>query len=295
MAKSGKFPSDLLLVIGLVVLTNIFVLVPPLSESFMRTAVGLPMILFLPGYALIAALFPEKSDLEGIERAALSFGLSIATVPLIGLGLNYTPWGIRLIPILLSLSAFTLAMCGVAYYRRRQLPENRRFEVSFKATTLAQKAEILEKPQTKVDKILTVILIFSILASIMTLRYVIINPREGEHFTEFYILGPEGMAENYPITYMPGESGTVIVGIINHEYRTVNYTLDVRIENKSLALPENLKNIRLGHNMTWEEPVTITPPFEGTDMKLKFLLYNDTEKSVPYRNLHLWINVSEEV
>ncbi len=293
MAESRKFPSDLFLVIGLVVLTDIFVLVPPLSESFIRTALGLPIVLFLPGYALIAALFPSKEDLDGIERAALSFGLSIAVVPLIGLGLNYTSWGIRLIPVLVSISAFTLAMCGVAYYRRRQLPEDKRFEVPFKASALALKAEILEKPETKVDKILTVILIFSILISVGTLIYVIVTPKEGEHFTEFYILGPEGMADNYPTIYTPGDSGTVIVGVVNHEYRTVNYTMDIRLENVSQPLPENLKQIRLGHNMTWEEPVTITPTFEGTDMKLEFLLYNDTGKSMPYRDLHLWINVSE--
>jgi len=67
------------------------------------------MVLFLPGYALIAALFPSKNDLDGIERLALSFGLSIAVVPLIGLGLNFTPFGIRLVPIIVSLSVFTLA------------------------------------------------------------------------------------------------------------------------------------------------------------------------------------------
>ena len=29
--------------------------------------------------------------------------------------------------------------------------------------------------------------------------YVIITPKEGEKFTEFYVLGPGGMAEDYPI------------------------------------------------------------------------------------------------
>ncbi|KKG09430.1 MULTISPECIES: DUF1616 domain-containing protein [unclassified Methanosarcina] len=294
MVRTRKFPSDLLLMAVLVILTNIFVLIPPLSSSFIRTALGLPMVLFLPGYALIAALFPAKTDLDGIERTALSFGLSIAIVPLIGLGLNYTPWGIRLIPILMSLSGFTLAMCGAAYFRRRQLPEDEAFAVHIKESFLALKTEVIEKPETKIDKILTVILIFSILASVGTLVYVIMTPKEGEHFTEFYILGSEGLADNYPTRYAPGDSGTVIVGIVNHEYRTMNYSIDMRLENTSLDLPENLRHISLGHNATWEEPVTITPPFEGTDMKLEFLLFNETEKSVPYRDLHLWINVTKE-
>ncbi len=285
-------PSDLSLIVGLVLLTDVFVLVPGLSETFLRTVLGLPMVLFLPGYALIAALFPAKDDLDGIERVALSFGLSIAVVPLIGLALNYTPWGIRLLPILICLSVFTLLMCGLAYYRRRQLPAAEAFEVLFREGVLALKAEVLDKPESKLDKALTIILIFSILASVVTLVYVIVVPKEGEHFTEFYLLGPEGMADNYPMHYTLGENGTVIVGVVNHEYRVVNYSLDVRLENVSLSLPGELRQVSLEHNATWEAPLTLTPPFEGTDMKLEFLLFNDTDKSVSYRDLHLWIDVN---
>ena len=67
-----KVPSDLLIVMGLVLLTDIFVLTHGLSETAVRNVLGLPLVLFLPGYALIAALFPAKSDLDGIERTALS-------------------------------------------------------------------------------------------------------------------------------------------------------------------------------------------------------------------------------
>jgi len=287
-----KAPSDLLTVIGLVILTDLFVLMPGLSDTLLRNILGLPLVLFLPGYALIAALFPAKSDLDGIERAALSFGLSIAGVPLIGLGLNYTPWGIRLLPILISLSLFTFAMCGLAYLRRAKLPEAEAFEVPFREIVLSLKAEIMEKPEPGLDKALTIILVFSILLSVTTLVYVVITPKEGEHFTEFYILGPEGMADSYPTNYTLGESGKVIVGIVNHEYRPVNYTMEVRLENRSLPLPEDMQQITLAHNETWEKPLTLTPPVEGKDMKLEFLLFNETNKNTPYRDLHLWINVN---
>ncbi|HHV25266.1 MAG: DUF1616 domain-containing protein [Methanosarcina sp.] len=287
-----KVPSDLIIVMGLVLLTDIFVLTPGISETLLRNVLGLPLVLFLPGYSLIAALFPAKSDLDGIERVALSFGLSIAVVPLIGLGLNYTPWGIRLHPILISLSMFIFIMCGLAYLRRVKLPESETFDISFRATALSLKAEIMEKSESKLDKTLTVILIFSILLSIATLAFVIMSPKEGEHFTEFYILGSEGKADNYSTKYILGESGTVIVGIVNHEYRPTNYTMEIKLENKSMFLPENLKHITLAHNETWEEPVILTPEFEGKNMKLQFLLFNETEKSVPYRDLHLWIDVN---
>jgi len=287
-----KVPSDLLIVIGLVLITDIFVLTPGLSGTAVREILGLPLVLFLPGYSLIAALFPAKSDLDGIERTALSFGLSIAVVPLLGLGLNYTPWGIRLLPVLICLSVFTLLMCGITYLRRTQLPENEAFGVHLRETALSLKADILDRPTSKLDRVLTVVLILSILLSVTTLIYVVSTPKEGEHFTEFYILGDGGKADNYTTKYVLGQSGTVTVGVVNHEYRPVNYTLEMRLDNKSLHLPENRAHIDLAHNETWEEPVTFTPPFEGNNMKLEFLLFNETVKDVPYRDLHLWINVN---
>ena len=68
-------------------------------------------------------------DLEGIERIAFSFGLSIVVVPLLGLALNYTPFGIRLVPILIVLSVFTILLTVIAYVRRCKLSEEDRFVV----------------------------------------------------------------------------------------------------------------------------------------------------------------------
>lgn len=113
------------------VLALILVLVASVSSStWLRTIFGLPFILFFPGYTLIAALFPRKEGLSGIERLALSFGLSIAIVPLIGLILNYT-WRIDLYPILISFSIFILAMSVVAWYKRRSYSPEDRFSVPF--------------------------------------------------------------------------------------------------------------------------------------------------------------------
>src|SRR5512136_1855199 len=110
-----KFPIDLVISIILALATMIFTLSPSLSGLPVRVPLGLVMVLFLPGYTLIAALFPRKDDLDGIERLALSLGLSIAVVPLIGLGLNYTSWGIRLKPVVICLTFFALAMSIAAY------------------------------------------------------------------------------------------------------------------------------------------------------------------------------------
>jgi len=283
-------PSDIFIIIAYTILTVIFIIVPPLSNTWIRTVLGFPMVLFFPGYALIAALFSKKDDLDGIERIALSFGLSIAVVPLLGLGLNYTPWGIRLIPILVTLVIFTLIMCAITIYRRSELPEGEVFSVPFTAFFASIHEEIFTKPESRVDRILTVILVISIIASVVMLVYVIVTPKQGEKFTEFYILGPGGMADDYPVEFILGDSGTVIVGVVNHEYALINYSLALVLENESL---NRNQEIMLAHNETWEQPVTFTPDRAGTDMKLQFLLYMENNFTVPYRDLHLWIDVSE--
>ncbi|WP_321431175.1 DUF1616 domain-containing protein [uncultured Methanolobus sp.] len=292
MPEKKHTPTDIKLVIALVLLTDIFVLIPFLNDSPIRTVLGLPMVLFLPGYALIAALFPGKDDLDGIERIALSFGLSIAVVPLIGLILNYTPWGIRLVPILVFLTNFTILMSIVAIYRREALGNNA-FSVPFREMYESVIAEINEKPESQLDQILTIVLMISILLSAITLAYVVITPKQGEKFTEFYILGPERMADNYKTHLELGESVYVIAGIVNHEYSVVNYSIVIRLNNETIETPPSLNHIALAHNVTWEKPVSFIPGVPGEDMKLEYLLYREDNMTEPYRDLHLWINVTE--
>jgi uncharacterized membrane protein len=74
--------------------------------------------MYLPGAALIELLYPRRRDLRIFERLALSIGLSLALVPLVGLFLNYTPWGIRLIPITLSLMILTTVLALLAVSRK---------------------------------------------------------------------------------------------------------------------------------------------------------------------------------
>ncbi|MCP8305319.1 MAG: DUF1616 domain-containing protein [archaeon] len=89
---------------------------PPFIYS--RYVLGSLFVLYLPGYSLIEALYPKREDLEGLERLALSIGLSLALVPLVGLVLNYTPWGIRLEPVFVSLAILTFMLALVAALRK---------------------------------------------------------------------------------------------------------------------------------------------------------------------------------
>ena len=76
---------------------------------YIRYVLGSVFVLLLPGYSLIKTLFPTR-EIDNIERTALSIGMSLALVPLVGLLLNYTPWGIRLTPVTLSLLALTIIL-----------------------------------------------------------------------------------------------------------------------------------------------------------------------------------------
>ncbi|MDD1676158.1 MAG: DUF1616 domain-containing protein [Methanomicrobiales archaeon] len=305
-------PIDLLVIIAWTASTVLAVYAPFLSSSPLRVIFGLPMVLFIPGYALIAALFPGKNDLDGIERLALSFGLSIAVVPLIGLALNYTPWGIRLDPVLASLSIFTLAMGSAAHYRRAVLTADERFVVPFRATLLSLKTEFLPAGSSRIDRVLSIILLIAIVAAIGATIFVIVVPKEGEHFTEFYILGQGGKAADYPSGFSTGTQQPVIIGIGNHEYRTIEYTIEVLAENRTFSTVTNTSTLHamvllnrfpvtVAHNATVETPFSFTvdsPQYNS----IEFLLFNgtppgnavwgDDRVNASYRDLHLWVTVS---
>jgi len=104
-----------------------------------RYVLGTIFIFWLPGYTFIKALFPRTppakpatsltrtvQNLDTIERIALSIGLSLALVPIVGLLLNYTPWGINLIPTVLSLAGLTLAFATAAVLRENQQRKTQR-------------------------------------------------------------------------------------------------------------------------------------------------------------------------
>jgi len=83
-----------------------------------RYLLGAISVLFMPGYSMVEALYPRGDEMAPLERLALSIGLSLAVVPLIGLMLNYTPWGIKLIPVVASNAALTIALLTAAALRK---------------------------------------------------------------------------------------------------------------------------------------------------------------------------------
>jgi uncharacterized membrane protein len=269
-----KIQNELLVINILSVVLNLTIFFFPFPA--LRIILGLPFILFLPGYTLIAALFPKRSGLDVIERVALSFGLSIAVVPLIGLVLNYTPWGIRLYPILISLTVFIAAMSAIAWYRRQRLPEQEKLNLILNLS--------LPRQENRLDRALSIVLILAIVGAIGTLGYVIASPRVGERFTEFYVLGLGGKAEGYPRELMVGEEGWVILGITNREHETMGYEVKIKIDG---VLEQKISPIQLEHQQGWREVVGFTPREPGKDQKVQFILYK--VRRLDETELSLWL------
>jgi uncharacterized membrane protein len=245
-----------------------------------RVVLGIPFVLFFPGYALISALYPRREDLDGIERLALSLGLSLAVVPLIGLVLNYTPWGIRLTPILTGLTLFIGACSFIAARKRRSLPPSERFPAD--ARPILQSLRTLPWGTIAVSAGAIALVLF------LGFRFGVLGgSRVGEPFTEFYVLGPGGKAEGYPRKLFMGEAAEVILGIINHEERAASYSVRIRAGDDVLG---TIGPILLNHEQKWEERVKFSLRRPGKRVKVEFLLFIDGRPE-PYRRLHLWVEV----
>lgn len=115
-------------ILSIATVTVVFI-VPEEAYPFVyaRYILGTVYVLWLPGFSFMKMLFPadlhvesSKKNLDIIERIALSIGMSLALVPIVGLLLNYTPWGIRLAPIVISLLVLTVTFATVAMIREYQ-------------------------------------------------------------------------------------------------------------------------------------------------------------------------------
>ena len=169
--KNELIPLNLLVI----VLIAAIILFP---SNVLRIILGLLFLLFFPGYTLMAALFIKKEGIDSIERVALSFGMSIAVVPLIGLILNYTPWGIRLESVLYCVALFILVTSVIAWLRRRRLPEPERFGIEFQMRIPGWAGGVQER-------VLSVILVIAILGAMGTLGYAIATPKVGRNLPSF--------------------------------------------------------------------------------------------------------------
>ena len=73
---------------------------------------------------------------------------------------------------------------------------------------------MIVRVQSKSYKTVSVILVLVIIIAITTTIYLIVSPKESEHFSEFYILGETGMAADYPDELIAGLQYPMFIGFV---------------------------------------------------------------------------------
>jgi uncharacterized membrane protein len=267
---------------SLLVILSLFLLVLVSDLTMIRTILGLPFVLLLPGYLLTVVLFPKANDLEGLDRAVLSVGLSIIMVPLIGLLENYLPSGISLLPMMFSLTFLNIILAVLGWRRRKKLPEEKRFVVTLQVK-LIKWAE-----KSIVTKFIDASLLITCFCLLVTIFYLLITPKIAASFTEFYITGQNGVAAGYQEQLQVGEYGVVRAGVINNEQQKAVYKIEIRVDGE---LIQTIEPISLNHLEKWENTLNFKANKPKDAVKVEFLLFKDNQNTTPYRQLKLWVKV----
>ena len=286
----------------LLILSVVFI-----PSTVARVILGLPFLLFFPGYTLVAALFVKKEGMDNIERVALSCGMSIAITALIGFGLNYTPWGIRLEPVLYSITSFIFVTSAIALIRRARI-------LKINKVTTGLNLSLPGWGGSTFNKSLSIILVIAIFGALGTLGYTIFEPKIGEKFTEFYILGINSKGQYYPAEYVMNNGqitqviygngivdaingfGIVTLGIVNQEQQAAVYWVKMTINGEPVninfggIISNVLGPIELQQGQRWEQKIGITPQQTGDNQEVELLLFKGNATTAE-NSLHFWIDV----
>lgn len=317
-----SLPADLVITISIAIVALIATVIPGLWMTPFRFICGIPLVLFLPGYAFVAALFPKASQspdsdakppnswLQSQEtgitlstRIILSFGLSVVLSPLVALILTLTPWGISLISIVLGLTSITIVCSAFAIIYRQSVPPKRRFSVPYR--DWLETARGADRQRQAVVGALVLCLV----CATAGVGYTVITVGESEQYTAFYLLSDDGesTAEDYPTMFRSGEEQSLQVGVENAEQEPMTYTIVIelhRVEERDGRIQildrEALDQFQMmvEHGETETHAHTITPTMTGDDLRLTYLLYKGEPPAEPtpenaYRHTHLSITVTD--
>ncbi|AFO55402.1 MULTISPECIES: DUF1616 domain-containing protein [unclassified Natrinema] len=310
-------PADLAAIIALVVATDLAVFAPVVRDTWLRVPLGFAFVLFGPGYAFVAALFPERptrsgrgSDTTGdgdeceadpvrfrpldgpltdAERAVLSVASSIAIVPLLGLAIHFAPVAIRLRSIAVVLSAVTVAMALVATARRRSIPPEARFRTPYRRWSVAAQTALFD-PDSRAETGLAILVATTLVLAVGGVGYVVTAPQHGETFTEVAVLTDTDGDPTDDVPSSAADDGTegVVVTLENNERRTVSYTVvavaqriafDAGSGTATVLEQNELRRFepRLAHGETWTHSHDIEPTLTGDTIRVAWLVYADAD------------------
>ncbi|HSF81727.1 MAG TPA: DUF1616 domain-containing protein, partial [Anaerolineales bacterium] len=240
---------------------------------------------------LQAALFPRRDDLDGVERLGLSLGLSVALVPLLALVLDRLPWGLHLWPIVFGQALLVLALLLAAFIRRLMVPF-----VEAYAPNLRPDLGAWWRGLMPLDRRLFLLVATAMLFAGLAAAWVFLVPSDAEFMTEFYMLGPDGLAEDFPRRAAPDQILAITMGVTNRERAGQSYRLEVwQVDpwgegRRELIGYEQPFTLQVGETRQWEQLFRVQ--WAGQDQQFEFLLFTPGQPE-PYRRLLLWMNIQE--
>jgi uncharacterized membrane protein len=269
-----------------------FLLVPSLNKTISSSILGLFLMFFLPGYALVAIIYPKIDDLNMGKRLIFSFGVSYLFTALTGLILNYVPLiktisGNNLNTILLCLSVSTLILLAGAFLARRRVPPENCFQVDFLGACRDVKIGLTGETRNRNLFSVAIFAVIILLAS--STAYEFMNPPDqtGQIRSEFYVLGPDGNnITEYPTNITSNENGTVTIVLVNHENTETSYRI---ITTSNQTVMDEI-NVTLKPNEKREIPYNFTAG-EPAIKKLEFLLFKLPNINDVYLSKGFMINI----
>ena len=246
---------------------------PIVRGSFVRILVAGSFLMFVPGYALLAVLFPRVDQLSLLERFVFSAGASLAMVALLGIPLNQTQWGITLWSLLAEQFIVLLALSILTAVRRQRIPDSERTDPASELRTVLSQATDDLNMVGGGSRSLQVLIIVALIASVGATTYTVATPLPSETYTEFYVLGPNGTVDGVPSNASAGESIALTIGIDNHEHRSMTYRVQTRSETADGERLLRTTNVSIapGDSQTW--PIELQVPANASSVAFDLLLF----------------------
>jgi uncharacterized membrane protein len=244
---------------------------------WIRLPLGLLATLALPGYALGMAVFPP-GRLDGVERSALSFSLSVGAIVLVAPIINLAPGGLTERAVVAGISAITAGGAAVAWWRRRDIGTSAADD-----TGTVEGTARLSRDEVRRRFILLVAGLAVIGAASTLTRGA---GSEQPTATEFYFLPAARSSAGVLERVVLGTPTAISLGITNHDSTEQTYRIVVRSPAERLS---SRGPIVLAPEETWSGQLAFTLTEPGSAVEIQVLLYRDSEPQ-PHRSLRLIID-----
>lgn len=288
MSRRGPPPLNLIVSALIALLTLVLVLVLPESVLWFSVPLGLVIIFLLPGYLLTFALFFGRIDLNLRGEVAISLFLAILQAALVSLVLTLTPRGLQAASLATILALLALFLTAIAYLRWSSLPRRKRSPGLGSRSSIRSARRLSTRAVSAHRNPLLLFLGVTIILAVAGVALTINahqRPIDGANgSTEFHVSWPDGLGGTEE-----GE-GIAMASIVNREHMQARYTLQL-LHNHSILFS---KEITLGHNQSWEGPVSFHPDTNDGSQRFDFLLFKDENLATPYLEDHLWENSSKK-